>query len=403
VDSSVTVSGTVVSSLATGIVSLYQGNTSTGIVIDSFPLSGGNYGGSTTFLPGGSYQVIAHYGGDGTFAASDSPATAVNIAKQSSHAVVGFVTFDANGNPILPPNTGPVSVSYGSSYILRVDVENGSLQTCQNLSTGAIQFICPTGTVTLSANGSPLKDFPQAQNANATNVANLNDRGFAEDQPIQLPASSTPYNIVAAYSGDNSYSANTSSGESVTITKATTTTAVTASPTSIASGGTVTLTATVSSNSNGDAPCGSGVAGTVQFMNGISAISGSVAYTGTSGAQSSAGLASCTATLTTTLSALGIPDTTSPWRPKVPQELLWLLGCCAALYGLLVWKMPRARRRGYAYAGLVFFALTAAGIAGCGGGGGSSTPPVKTATITANFSGDTNYTASSNTTTVTIQ
>jgi hypothetical protein len=405
VDASVTVSGTVVSSSATGIVSLYQGNTSTGIVIDSFPLlSGGIYGGPTTFLPGGSYPVIAHYGGDGTFAASDSPATAVNVAKQSSHAVVSFVTFDASGNPIL--NTVPVSVSYGSSYILRVDVENGSGQTCQILSTGAVQFICPTGTVTMSANGSPLNDFPKAQNANATNVANLNDRGFAEDQPIQLPASSTPYNIVAAYSGDNSYSANTSSGESVTITKAVTSTAAKSNVATITSGGSATLTATISTNSNGEAPCGSGVTnpGTVQFMNGSSAISGTVTYTGTSGAQSSAGLASCTATLTTTLSALGIPDTNSPWRPKLPPGVFWLLGCCAALYGLFVWKMPRARRRGYAYAGLAVFALTAAGIAGCGGGGGSGTTPQgKTVTITAKFAGNGNYTASSGTTTVAIQ
>jgi ABC-type glycerol-3-phosphate transport system substrate-binding protein len=52
---------------------------------------------------------------------------------------------------------------------------------------------------------------------------------------------------------------------------------------------------------------------------------------------------------------------------------------------------------------LVVFALVAAGIAGCGGGGSSKTPQGKTVTITAKFSGDSNYTASSNTTTVTIQ
>jgi hypothetical protein len=110
------------------------------------------------------------------------------------------------------------------------------------------------------------------------------------------------------------------------------------------------------------------------------------------------------ATLTTTLSALGIPDTTSPWRPKLPPGMFWLLGCCAALYGLFLWRMQAAGRRGYAYAGLVVFALAAAGIAGCGGGGGSSkTPQTKTVTITAKFAGDTNYTASSGTTIVTIQ
>jgi subtilase family serine protease len=397
VDASVTVSGTVVPNSATGIVSLYQGNTSTGIVIDSFPVSGGNYGGPTTFLPGGMYQVIAHYGGDGTFAAHDSAPIAVTVAKQNSQPAVSFITFSASGAPIF--NTGAISVQYGSSYVLRIDVKNGSGQTCQNLSTGAIQFICPSGTITLSANGSPLKDFPQAQNANATNIANLNDRGFAEDQPIQLPASSTPYNIVAAYSGDNSYNANTSAGESVTITQATTTTAVMASPTSIASGGSVTLTATVSTQSSGVAP-GGALTAPVQFLNGTTSLSGTITLKPVSGPTANASL---TATLTTTLSGLGIPEAPSPWRPKLPPGVFWLLVYCAALYGLFLLKMRPSRRRGYAYAGLIVFALAVAGIAGCGGGGSSKTPQTKTVTITAKFAGDSNYTTSSGTTTVTIQ
>jgi hypothetical protein len=34
--------------------------------IDIFTLdSSGNFSGTTTFLPGGSYSVVAHYGGDG--------------------------------------------------------------------------------------------------------------------------------------------------------------------------------------------------------------------------------------------------------------------------------------------------------------------------------------------------
>jgi hypothetical protein len=101
---------------------------------------------------------------------------------------------------------------------------------------------------------------------------------------------------------------------------------------------------------------------------------------------------------------LGLPESPSPWRPKVPPGAYWLLAASAALYGLFLWKMPKPRRRGYAYAGLALFALAAAGIAGCGGGGSSTpTPQGKTVTITAKFVGDTNYTASNGTTTVTVQ
>jgi hypothetical protein len=169
----------------------------------------------------------------------------------------------------------------------------------------------------------------------------------------------------------------------------------------------VTLTATVTSTQfSGDAPGAPGgklLATPVQFLNGTTPISGTVQLTPSPGSANGPQL---TATLTTTLSALGIPDAPSPWRPNVPQELIWLLGCCVALYALLLWNIQPARRRGYAYAGLVVFALAVAGIAGCGGGGGSKsapTPQSKTVTITAKFSGDSNYTASSGTTTVSVQ
>ncbi len=182
--------------------------------------------------------------------------------------------------------------------------------------------------------------------------------------------------------------------------------AVKASPSSITSGGMVTLTATVTSTQfSGDAPGAPGgnlLATPVQFLNGSTPISGMVQLTPSPGSANGPQL---TATLTTTLSALGIPETTTRGRPRVPPGLIWLLGGCAALYVLLVWKMPRARRRGYVYGGLAVFALAAAGIAGCGGGGGGSskTPQSKTVTITAKFSGDSNYTASSGTTTVSVQ
>jgi hypothetical protein len=64
--------------------------------------------------------------------------------------------------------------------------------------------------------------------------------------------------------------------------------------------------------------------------------------------------------------------------------------------------MPEKRRRTYAYAGFLAFALLAAGIAGCGGGGGGGGGG-HTATIKASYVGDTNYAASSGTTTITVQ
>src|SRR5216684_3379953 len=288
VDGSVAVSGTVAPGTATGIVSLFQGSGSTGKVIDRFTVAaGGTYNGNTAMLPGGSYNVIAHYGGDGTFAASDSAPIAVTVAPSTSQTVVNLVTFNGN-TPLL--STSAQTLAYGSAYILRVDVKNAGGQTCENLPSTTFfpttAFVCPTGTVALKDNGLVLLDFPSAQNANASNIANLTDRGFAEDQPIQLLPGS--HSITASYSGDNSYSASSSNTLSVTITKAATTAAVTSNVTTITSGGSVTLTATISTNSNGAGPTG-----TVQFKNGSSNLGSTVNCTPTSGIASTTGNAFC--------------------------------------------------------------------------------------------------------------
>jgi subtilase family serine protease len=389
----VAVSGTVAPNTATGLVSLFQGSTS-GPVIDTFTLSSGAFNRSTTFLPGGSYNVIAHYGGDGTFAPSDSAAMPVNVNPQASQTVVSFVTF-RNNVPTL--NTGAISVAYGSSYVLRVDVENSIGQRCENLNTGAVSFVCPTGTVTLTSNGSPLNDFPNAQTRNASSVAKLNDRGFAEDQPIQLVPGT--YSIVATYSGDSSYNLSTSAAENVTITKAATTTAVSSNVASVVSGGSVTLTAKISTTSNAAGPTG-----TVQFKNGSSNLGSAVTCTPTAAAGSVSAL--CTATLATALSQF-VPLSRPQPRLHIPAVPMLIVAVLAILIFALAQRLaplqrnwPRlGKRLGYAAAGLLLLACIAAGFAGCSGASRSHTD-----SITAVYSGDANYTTSTSAAvTVTVQ
>jgi hypothetical protein len=104
--------------------------------------------------------------------------------------------------------------------------------------------------------------------------------------------------------------------------------------------------------------------------------------------------------LNTTISALFPPPTGDP-RPTVP-----LLPVLFALLSIVIfalgWRwMPEKRRRTYAYAGFVAFALLAVAITGCGGGGGGGGG--HTVTIKANYVGDTNYAASSGTVPITVQ
>lgn len=345
--------------------------------------------GSVTFnnviLPGGNYNLLARYAGDDTFAASTSPGVPVVVAMENSRLQYGIFTFDSLGNIL---STNATSVTYGSPYILRIDILNssGTSSTCQPWSATGVTTGCAfdaTGTVTITDNGSPLD----------TGTFPINSAGSAEDQPIQL--SGGTHTLSATYSGDISYNpVSTAVLDSVTVAKAVTQTTVSSSSSIITSGTSVTLTATIATQSNGAGPTGS-----VKFTNGGTSL-GSATCQPTSATATAA--AFCTATLTTAISGLYPPVAVRPEPPGVPIVPLVVALASLLLFALGLRWMPKGRSRAYAYAGLVAVVLLVVGVAGCGGGssggGGGST----TRTITANYSGDTNYSSSSGSMTITI-
>jgi hypothetical protein len=363
-----------------------------------FALTSGTATATTNLLPPGTAFVTATYGGDSTHGMSTSTpplalAGAVAGANFASKTTMNFVTFDSNNNPHL--STSSQSVPYGSPYILSAVVTKSDGTNCAFTYPKTVSPIpCPKGTIALTDSGSPLNDFPSGPASNATNMAKVsNQGGLVEDANVQLPGGS--HSIMAAFTaGDTNYQNSTSNTLSVTITPAATTTLVASSLGSIASGSPVTLTAVVGSASNST----QGPTGTMQFQNGSANIGAPVTCTA-AGATANAG-ASCTATLNTTISALFPPPTGDP-RPTVP-----LLPVLFALLSIVIfalgWRwMPEKRRRTYAYAGFVAFALLAVAITGCGGGGGGGGG--HTVTIKANYVGDTNYAASSGTVPITVQ
>ncbi len=379
------ITGTVTSGSGTPTGVVVLENSATGAPIDSATLSGNNYTVTTTLLPAGTYNIKAHYGGDGSFGPSDSATTAVSIGKQNSKVIVSFVT--ATGQIV----TSAQSVAYGSPYILRVDVANNAGTICENITTSAVNFICPTGTVTMLDGPNPLNDFP-----GSSNVAHLNDRGFIEDQPIQLNAGT--HNITASYTADlnSSYiSSTTTNTLALTITPAATQVQVAAAPLSIVAGGTVTLTATISSGSNSAV----GPSGTVQFSNGSANLGAPVTCT-PKGASSSAG-ASCTATLSTTISAFPPVGIDNRWRWTPLEWFAALLAMMALVLMVLAMRM-REPRRAFVYSAMALFIIASATFAGCGGGSGGGGGG-STRTISAKYSGDTNYATSTGSGTITVQ
>jgi len=374
-------------SAATGDVSLTGGPSATEMAgIGPFALSGGSASITTKLLPGGTYSLQAHYAGDSTHSGSDSAPITVTVSKESSLTNTSVITFDNAGNII---STNATTAGYGTDYILRVDVTNHSGSLCYSLNADAQPtrtLPCPTGSINLMNNSSALDGGAFA----------LNQSGYFEDQPIQLPAGSNK--IVAVYAGDHSFTCSTSATNTITITQATTATAAVPSTTSITSGGTVGFTATVSSTSNST----QGPTGTVQFLNGSANFGPAVTCT-PAAATSSTG-ASCTATLPPT-ALMALPPAVIDLRPprQTPFVILALLSALLAALSLwLAAKLP-ARRRQCACTGLAFFLMAVASLSGCGGGSSGGGGGGTTRSITAKYSGDTNYAAStSSAVTITI-
>ncbi len=178
---------------------------------DILSLANGTATGANVILPGGQYDLTAHYQGDGTFGSSDSPppGIAVSISAEPSKTLISIPTFN--------PTTGnettnvPSSLVYATPYIARVDVGN----TKATLSSLCNSPACPTGTIswTDSLNGGAAAPLDGGTFA-------LNSDGFTEDQLIQLSGGS--HQLVASYSGDSSFGPS-SATYALTITPAPTT------------------------------------------------------------------------------------------------------------------------------------------------------------------------------------
>ncbi|HEV2400497.1 MAG TPA: Ig-like domain repeat protein [Candidatus Sulfotelmatobacter sp.] len=244
----------------TGLVSLEGSPTSSTSGIAGFNLTNGSVSSSTEMLPGGTYSIIAHYPGDSTYAASDSSPVSVTVSKENSSPQPFLVTFDSN-NHILNGDTN--TAMYGSPYILRVNIDNAAGKLCAPVSTTGATA-CPTGTVSLTNNGTTLD----------AGTYTVNNYGYAEDWTVQLPGGTD--SIGASYSGDTSFNTSTST-TAIVITPATTTTG-TPNTYGIVALQAGNITVTVNTFSSGVGPTG-----TVTFFANGKVLPGSTSYSPTSG------------------------------------------------------------------------------------------------------------------------
>ena len=186
---------TLSSTTATGTVTFKD----SGITIGSGTVASGVATYNATALAGGTHSITAVYSGDTNYSGSTSTAITVTVNTAATTASV---------------SANPSTITYGSATLL----------------TATVSSTTATGTVTFKDSGTTL-----GTGTVASGVATYNATALAGGT----------HSITAVYSGDTNYSGSTSAAIAVTVNKASTSSAISANPTTLTYGATTNLTATV--------------------------------------------------------------------------------------------------------------------------------------------------------------
>jgi subtilase family serine protease len=176
---------------ATGPPGSISGQTSMG----SWSLSGGNVVSSTSMLPGGTYNVSAHYAGDGTFAPSDSQSVQVTVTKEGSVTSLSDIAYYPFSNSQIPGNVFP----FGSLVFVQAAVAGNS---GSGVTAGQVEFTALAGSHSLPT----LAIGPESVATTAiANPVVLNSQGNAAIGGGIVNFDAGTYNISSQYLGDSSF------------------------------------------------------------------------------------------------------------------------------------------------------------------------------------------------------
>lgn len=226
--SAVTVTGNVApisgTGAPTGSLSLLTG--SAGAAPDVLSVASGGFSATVNDLPGGSYNVTAHYAGDATFAASDSTGVAVNVLPEPSATSLAINGLQGGTATYGTPLSVDVTIAGASGH----GVATGSVTLSDGANTVGIYALTADGKVSIPTGGANSFSFAPGTHA-----------------------------LTAAYSGDASFQGSSGNAGSFTIMKGAPFVVVGANSSSVPVGQSLGVHAVVS---------GSGTAmatGTVQF------------------------------------------------------------------------------------------------------------------------------------------
>ncbi len=307
------------SAAPTGSVTFFSGTTSLG----SEPISNGVATLSTSALPAGTDAITAKYGGDTNYGSSTSAATTVTVSVADTTSVVTYfptspvagqnVSLTATVSAVSPgagTPTGTVDFYNGSSLLGSATLSNGSATFVTSAltagansitadyagdpnfstSTSSPVTVTPVATADSTTSVSASSSTP-AYGASVTFTATVQVTSGSPTGTVNFYLGTTLLGssslssagtsvgtatlattklgvganaITAQYSGDDNFTSSTSAAVTVTVSQIATSTAVTYSPSSPTVGANVTLTATITPSSTGSAV----PTGTVDFFSG---------------------------------------------------------------------------------------------------------------------------------------
>jgi hypothetical protein len=190
-----TITGTVAptsgSGTPTGSVSLTGNDGITHYAaIDDIALAAGSIYALVDNLPGGTYQLTAGYGGDGTFSASKSAPVTVTVTPESNTLIATGWAWNPYDLNLYPLSSG-ITLPYGAQIFLDAQPQSGN-------ATIAGEATPATGTVTFT---------DKLGSATVTSTQPLNASGVAEwSTGVFAPGS---HSLSESYSGDPSYNPST--------------------------------------------------------------------------------------------------------------------------------------------------------------------------------------------------
>ncbi len=194
--------------------------------VQSGTLQNGGYSASLGTFPGGAYSVQAHYGGDGTYAPSDSNALTLTVNPENSNTSLQPLMYNPSSG-VSTQLSSSATYPYGGIIVLRAQVAGVSGQGTA------------TGNVVLTDSGAPLD----------SGTFRLNSTSNTED--LSRVLSPGNHVITASYSGDASFNPSISSPVSINISKGQTTTSLQVNTPVLSAASNLILTIQVSASGYG--------------------------------------------------------------------------------------------------------------------------------------------------------